>query len=252
MDDSMIEATARVALVTGGARRIGRAIARRLHAGGAAVIVHYRNAVLDADELVDQLNALRPDSAAALQADLNDLERLHVFAREAVGCFGRVDLLVNNASEFFPTPLGQIDADAWERLVGSNFRAPLFLTQALAGELRRRRGAVVNVTDIHGERPLAGYPLYSAAKGALATLTRALAIELAPEVRVNAVAPGPIDWPEDDSFDADARAAIVGHTLLKRVGRADEIAAAAAFLGLEASYVTGQILNVDGGRSVSL
>lgn len=239
-------------LVTGAARRVGAAIARRLHADGANVVVHYRDSVLAADELADELNELRAESAVSLQADLNRTDRLADFARTAVDCFGRLDGLVNNASTFFPTPLGQIGEADYENLLGSNFRAPLFLVQLLAGELRRRQGAVVNLVDIHAERPLAGYPLYCAAKGALATLTRALAIELAPSVRVNGVAPGPIDWPEDSQFDDEARKAIVAHTLLGRVGRGEEIAAAVAFLLREASYVTGQILNVDGGRSAHL
>jgi pteridine reductase len=239
-------------LVTGGARRVGAAIVRRLHADGADVVIHYRESVLAADELADELNAVRESSAQSLQADLNRLDDLARFARESVACFGRLDGLVNNASSFFPTPLGQIGEADYENLLGSNFRAPLFLMQFLAGELRKRRGAIVNLVDIHAERPLAGYPLYSAAKGALATLTRALAIEMAPEVRVNAVAPGPIEWPEDRQFDDEARRAIVAHTLLGRVGRGDEIAAAVAFLLGEATYVTGQILNVDGGRSAHL
>ena len=242
----------RAFLVTGGARRVGAAIVRRLHADGADVIIHYRSSALAADEVADELNAVRPGSVELLQADLNRLDLLDAFARDAVDCFGRLDGLINNASSFYPTPLGQIGEDDYEDLLGSNFRAPLFLTQYLAGELRRRQGVVVNIIDIHAERPLAGYPLYSAAKGALATLTRALAIELAPAVRVNGVAPGPIDWPEDAQFDEAARAKIVEHTLLKRVGKAEEIAAAVAFLAGEASYVTGQILNVDGGRSVHL
>lgn len=242
----------RAILVTGGARRVGAAIVRRLHADGADVVIHYRNSALAADQLADELNDLRPGSAQPLRSDLNQLDRLGAFAQDAIGCFGRLDGLVNNASSFYPTPLGQIGEDDYEDLLGSNFRAPLFLTQYLARELRLRQGVVVNIIDIHGERPLPGYPLYSAAKGALATLTRALAIELAPAVRVNGVAPGPIDWPEDAQFDEAARAGIVAQTLLKRVGRADEIAAAVAFLAGEASYVTGQILNVDGGRSIHL
>lgn len=242
----------RAFLVTGGARRVGAAIVRRLHADGADVVIHFRSSALAADEVADELNARRPGSAQLIQGDLNRLDRLDAFASDAVARFGRLDGLVNNASSFYPTPLGQIGEDDYEDLLGSNFRAPLFLTQYLAGELRRRQGVVVNIIDIHAERPLQGYPLYSAAKGALATLTRALAVEMAPAVRVNGVAPGPIDWPEDAQFDEAARQAIVAHTLLKRVGRAEEIAAAVAFLAGEASYVTGQILNVDGGRSVHL
>jgi pteridine reductase len=239
-------------LVTGAARRVGRAIATRLHADGANLIIHYRTSVLAADALADDLNAQRPGSAQTVQATLSEMDDLMRLAREALGCFGRLDALVNNASSFFPTPFGTLCEGDFDDLVGSNFRAPIFLTQALSGELRRRRGSVVNITDIHAERPLAGYSIYCAAKGALATATRALAIELAPEVRVNAVAPGPIDWPEDGQFDAAARGAIIDHTLLGRAGRSEEVAAAVAFLIGEATYMTGQTLNVDGGRSAHL
>lgn len=159
---------------------------------------------------------------------------------------------MNNASSFFPTPLGSIDQAAWDDLVGSNFKAPLFLTQAAAPHLRAANGAVVNITDIHAERPLAGYPLYCAAKAGLLGLTRALAIELAPQVRVNAVAPGPILWPDDSTFDSDARDRIVDHTLLKRAGKPQDIADAVCFLLDGANYVTGQVINVDGGRTAHL
>ncbi|MEO8410157.1 MAG: SDR family oxidoreductase, partial [Propionivibrio sp.] len=159
---------------------------------------------------------------------------------------------VNNASSFFPTPLGSIDAAAWDDLVGTNVKAPLFLSQAAAPHLRAARGAVVNITDIHAERPLAGYPLYCAAKAGLLGLTRALAIELAPQVRVNAVAPGPILWPDDNAFDADARERIVAHTLLERAGSPQDVAGAVCFLLDGANYVTGQVINVDGGRTAHL
>ena len=166
--------------------------------------------------------------------------------------FGRLDGLVCNASSFFPTPMGEIDETAWHDLVGSNFKAPLFLAQAAAPHLRAAGGAIVNMTDIHAERPLAGYPLYTAAKGALLTLTRALAVELAPEVRVNAVAPGPILWPEDGQFPVAERDAIVQHTLLKRAGSPEDIARTVRFLMFDAPYITGQVINVDGGRSAHL
>ncbi|KFB68313.1 MAG: putative 2,4-dienoyl-CoA reductase [Candidatus Accumulibacter vicinus] len=166
--------------------------------------------------------------------------------------FGRLDALVNNASSFFPTPFGSIDQAAWDDLVGSNLKAPLFLTQAAAPHLLAARGAVVNITDIHAERPLAGYPLYCAAKAGLLGLTRALAIELGPLVRVNAVAPGPILWPEEGFFDSTTRAAIVAHTLLERAGCPQDIARAVHYLLEDATYVTGQVINVDGGRSAHL
>lgn len=239
-------------LITGAAKRVGSAIARELHAAGARVLLHYRSSTQAAERLAAELNALRPDSAACLQCDLLDSERLPRLVADAAARFGRLDGLVNNASSFFPTPLGKIDAQAWDDLIGSNLKAPLFLTQAAAPHLRESRGAVVNITDIHAERPLAGYPLYCAAKAGLLGLTRALALEMAPEVRVNAVAPGPILWPDDDAFDAAARQAIVAHTLLQRAGSPLDIARAVRFLLDDAPYVTGQVINVDGGRTAHL
>lgn len=242
----------RVVLVTGGAKRVGAAIARRLHGAGAKVVLHYRAAEAEAQALATELEALRPDSVACLQADLLVTAALPRLVAAVLERFGRLDGLVNNASSFYPTPIGSIGETDWDDLVGSNFKAPLFLTQAAAPYLRAARGAVVNITDIHAERPLPGYPLYCAAKGALLTLTRALAAELAPEVRVNAVAPGPILWPEGGDFDPTARQAIVADTLLKREGVPEDIAGAVLFLLTGAPYVTGQVINVDGGRTAHL
>jgi pteridine reductase len=239
-------------LVTGAARRVGRSIARELHAVGANVVVHFRSAGEDARALVDELNAVRPGTAACQQADLLDVDALSRLVMASVERFGGLDGLINNASSFFPTPLGTIDSAAWDDLVGSNLKAPLFLTQAAAPYLREALGSVVNITDIHAERPLAGYPVYCAAKAGLLGLTRALAIELAPEVRVNAVAPGPILWPEDGAFDSGTRDRIVSHTLLKRSGAPQDIARAVRYLLQDASYVTGQVINVDGGRTAHL
>jgi len=209
---------AKTILVTGAAKRLGRAITTELHATGANVMLHYRRAASAAESLVAELNAIRPSSAACLQADLLQVETLPELVAGTLARFGRLDALVNNASSFFPTPLGNIDLAAWDDLMGSNLKAPLFLTQAAAPYLRAARGAVVNITDIHAERPLAGYPLYCAAKAGLLGLTRALAIEMAPHVRVNAVAPGPILWPESDVFDKATQHDIVAHTLLNRAG----------------------------------
>lgn len=248
----MHELAGKVVLVTGAARRVGEAIARHLHGAGATVALHYRHAATEAQALAAEFEALRPGSAACLQADLLDTASLPGLVEGVLERFGRLDGLVNNASSFFPTPLGDITEASWDDLVGSNFKAPLFLTQAAAPALAASCGAVVNITDIHAERPLAGYALYCAAKGALLTLTRALAVELGPAVRVNAVAPGPILWPAGDDFPAAARAAIVDHTLLKREGSPDDIARAVRFLLAEATYVTGQVINVDGGRSAHL
>ena len=242
-------------LITGAARRVGRAIALELHAAGANVLLHYRKAAYDARALAGELNAQRPGSAFCQAADLLDLGALSALVDVTLEQFGRLDALVNNASSFFATPLGQIDLAAWDDLIGSNLRAPLFLTQAAAPHLRATRGAVVNITDIHAERPLATYPLYCAAKAGLLGLTRALAIELAPEVRVNAVAPGPILWPDADApgrFAPQAQEHIIAHTLLKREGRPDDIARTVRFLLDDAPYVTGQVINVDGGRSAHL
>ena len=239
-------------LVTGAAKRLGRAIAEELHRAGANVAIHYRTAQAAAEAMADEFNARRPNSALCLHADLADISALTALVDATVAHFGRLDALINNASSFFATPLGKISAADWDDLLGSNLKAPLFLTQAAAPHLRATQGAVVNITDIHAERPLAGYPLYCAAKAGLLGLTRALAIELAPQVRVNAVAPGAILWPDDGAFDPPAREAIVAHTLLKRTGDPQDIARVVRFLLDDAAYVTGQVINVDGGRSAHL
>jgi pteridine reductase len=247
-----LDVIGKTVLVTGAAKRVGRAITTELHGAGANVMIHYRTAQAAAEAMVCDFNALRPGSARCQQTDLLDVEALAVLVEKTVAYFGRLDALVNNASSFFATPLGTIDLSDWDDLLGSNLKAPLFLTQAAAPHLRAAHGAVVNITDIHAERPLAGYPLYCAAKAGLLGLTRALAIELAPEVRVNAVAPGPILWPDDNEFDQPTRERIVAHTLLKRTGSPQDIARAVRFLLAEASYVTGQVINVDGGRTAYL
>ncbi len=238
-----------VVLVTGAARRIGATVARRLHDDGYRVIVHHGSSREDAATLVEELNEARDDSAHALAADLRDPRAIDDLARDAVGRWGRVDALVNNASTFFPTPLGDCTWEQWDELFDVNARAPWFLVKALANELRRQRGAVVNISDIYAERPLGGYGPYCAAKAALSSLTASLARELAPSVRVNAVAPGAILWPETGGND-DARRAIVARTPLARLGEAAEIAEAVAFLLGRDGFVTGQVINVDGGRSV--
>lgn len=246
------EAGLPVVLVTGAARRVGAAIVRGLHAASCRVVIHCHTSLADAHALAAELDALRPDATHVLQADLLDPATPERLIAAVIARFGRLDGLVNNASSFFPTALGAITEAAWQDLLGSNLKAPLFLTQAAAPHLAAAQGAVVNIVDIHAERPLEGYPVYSVAKAGLQGLTRSLAIEMAPWVRVNGISPGPIDWPEDGQFSSEQRASIVRHTLLQRTGRADEIAAAVRFLLLDASYVTGQILAVDGGRSVRL
>jgi pteridine reductase len=242
----------KVALITGGAKRVGAATARRLHAAGANILLHFKSSRAEAEALQTELNALRPDSVALVQADLLDIAGLPEIIRSCVNQFGRLDALVNNASSFSPTPIGEITLANWDDLIGSNLKAPLFLSQAAAPHLRKASGCIVNITDIHAERPLKNYVVYSVAKAGLVGLTKSLARELGPEVRVNGVAPGPILWPDDNSFDAVARQRVISHTLLRRVGEPDDLARAIYFLIAEAPYVTGQILAVDGGRSVSI
>jgi pteridine reductase len=241
----------KAALVTGGARRVGAAIARRLHAAGAAVLLHYRDSESEATKLEAELNALRPKSAAKVKAELLAPIAPFALVSAARDSFGRLDLLVNNASSFFPVEVGAIEASHWEELIGSNLRAPLFICQEAAPELAKHQGSIVNIVDIHAERPLRGYSLYSVAKAGLAALTRSLAVELAPAVRVNGVAPGTIAWPEDGQFDAAERTRIVATTPLARTGSPQDVAQAVHFLAC-APYVTGQIIAVDGGRSLYL
>jgi pteridine reductase len=241
-----------VILVTGAARRVGAEIARELHAAGARVALHFRHSRSDAETLAAGFNATRPGSASIFQADLLDSTSLPGLVSAVMECFGRLDGLVNNASSFFPTALGQIDEAAWFDLMGSNLKAPLFLSQSAAPHLKASGGAIINIVDIHAERPLKGYPLYCAAKAGLLGLTRALAVELAPEVRVNGVAPGAIEWPDDGQFPAAERQAVVAHTLLGRIGTPSDIARTVRFLLFDAPYITGQIIPVDGGRSAHL
>jgi len=243
----------KVILVTGGARRVGVAICRRLHSQGASLVVHYRASESEARALEAELEQVRPGSVALVQADLLETANLPSLIDETVSHFGRLDALVNNASSFFPTPLGEITEDGWEDLIGSNLKAPLFLSQAAAPQLKRQRGCIVNIVDIHSEWPLQRYVVYNAAKGGLASLTRSLAVELAPEVRVNGISPGPILWPEAGEWmDEASRQHIIGRTLLKRTGEPDDIARTVSFLIADAPYITGQIIAVDGGRSVNL
>jgi len=241
----------KVALITGAARRIGAAIARRLHAAGASVVIHYRGAEAEAAKLETELNAVRAGSALKLKAELLAPIAPRALIGGASDRFGRLDILVNNASAFYPTALGEIEAAHWDDLIGSNLRAPLFLSQEAAPHLAKVQGSIVNVVDIHAERPLRGYPVYSITKAGLAALTRALALELAPAVRVNGVAPGAIAWPEDDQFDPAERARVVATTPLARIGTPEDIAQAVHFLAC-APFITGQILAVDGGRSLHL
>lgn len=243
----------KVVLVTAGARRVGAAICRRLHAAGASVMVNYLRSGKEARMLVKALNAQRADSAAMIKADLLDRAAPALLVAATLRAFGRMDALVNNASSFYPTPVGKIRERAWNDLIGTNLKAPLFLAQAAASELKKCRGCIVNIVDIHAEFPLKDYVIYSIAKGGLAALTRSLARELAPAVRVNGVSPGPILWPDANIWKSvKTRRAIVDRTLLKRTGEPDDIARTVEFLIAGAPYITGQIIAVDGGRSIAL
>jgi pteridine reductase len=242
----------KVVFVSGGAKRVGAAICRELHGAGARLFLHYRSSAGEARLLQAELNHVRADSVALIQADLLDVSKLASLVEQCVNQFGQLDALVNNASSFHRTPVGDITPADWEDLVGTNVRAPLFLAQAAAPALRKTQGAIVNITDIHADRPLKSYLVYSTAKAALAGLTRALARELAPEVRVNAVAPGPVIWPEEEDFDELARQRIISHTPLRREGTPEDIARAVRFLIADAPYVTGETINVDGGRHVAI
>jgi pteridine reductase len=234
-------------LITGGARRLGAAMAMALHAVGANVVIHHLKSTQDAAALVSTLNAAREASAVSVAGDLLDTARLPLLIGSCLERFGRLDILINNASTFYATPVGEITAAQFEDLIGTNFRAPLFLAQAAAAELRKRRGLILNMVDIHGMRPLKDYPTYSSAKAALIMLTQSLARELAPEVRVNGIAPGPVMWPAD--VDVAMQTEIIGKTLLKRSGEPQDIGKAALYFATLAPYVTGQVLAVDGGRS---
>jgi pteridine reductase len=240
-------------LITGAGRRIGAAIARRIHAEGARVVLHCRRSRDPALALAAALNAQRAGSCAVVEGDLLDAPGLSRIVETAAAAFGRLDALVNNASSFHPTPVGSITPGQWEDLVGTNLRAPLLLSQAAAPHLARTRGAIVNIVDIHAERPLKDFVVYSVAKAGLAGLTRSLALELAPAIRVNGVAPGAILWPEEGMhFPAAEQERITTQTPLGRVGSPEDVAGAVKYLLFDAPFVTGQILAVDGGRSIHL
>ena len=240
-------------LVTGGAKRVGAAIARRLHAAGASLVLHYRSAAAEARSLAAELNAQRDGSAVCIQADLLQTSALPGLVEQSVTAFGRLDGLVNNASSFFPTALGNITEADWHDLIGSNLKAPLFLSQAAAPYLRAAGGAIVGLIDIHAERPMPGHVVYNLAKAGHAQLIRTLAIELAPQVRVNGVAPGANVWPEGESVFSDpVRQRIEDSIPLQRVGTPEDLAKTVAFLLFDAPYITGQIIAVDGGRSIYL
>jgi pteridine reductase len=239
----------KVILITGGARRVGAEIVRTLHGAGARVLIHHRSSVEAAAALAGELNRARPGSAALHRSDLLGAGAPEGLVAAAVAEFGGVDVLVNNASSFAPTSVGEISRAQWDDLIGTNLKVPLFLSQAAVPSLAARQGLILNIIDIHGLRPLKDYPVYSTAKAGLAMLTRALARELGPRIRVNGIAPGPVLWPEA-GMDPQLKREIIDKTALKRHGNPADVARTALFLARDAPYITGQIIAVDGGRSI--
>ncbi len=244
-----MSAAAKNVLITGAAKRIGAACARLLHSQGCNVFLHYRSSADEAQQLCAELNQQRPDSAKIMQADLLNMAELEAVAREACMAWGGIDVLVNNASSFYPTAVADVTECQWDELLGSNLKAPFFLAKALAKSLIDNKGCIVNIVDIHAERGLIGYPVYSIAKAGLAAMTKILAKELGPAIRVNGVAPGAILWPDSD-LSEPAKQEILQRVALKRNGEPDDIAKTVLFLIKDADYITGQILTVDGGRTL--
>jgi pteridine reductase len=241
----------KVALITGAARRIGATIARVLHQSGINVLVHYHTSQDEAEQLCDELNALRGNSAVAVQADLSVMTNASLLIEHSFQAWGRLDVLVNNASRFYKTFTGEVTESHWDDLLANNVKAPFFLCQAAVPYLREHAGCIVNITDIHAERPVSDYPVYCISKAGLVMLTKALAKELGPDIRVNAVSPGAIVWPEgENSLSEELKQKIVNRTTLQRGGEPLDIAKAVLYFVRDAEYVTGQILGVDGGRSL--
>ena len=243
------ELTGKVALITGAAHRIGAEMAQQLHAAGMNIALHYRSSASRADALAATLNQQRPNSVKLIQGDLLNHDDLTRIVEEAAIHWQRLDVLINNASSFYATPVGAASEAQWDDLIGTNLKAPFFLSQAAWPHLKRQHGCIINVVEIHAQRPMKGYPIYSAAKAGLAMLTMSLARELGPEVRVNGVAPGAILWPEHE-LDEETKQQILDRTALKRQGTPKDIARTALFLIRDADYISGQIISVDGGRSL--
>ncbi|MEM7400506.1 MAG: pteridine reductase [Pseudomonadota bacterium] len=237
-------------LITGAARRVGAEMVRHLHQAGLNIVIHYRSSSKDASALAEQLNAQRSNSIKLLKGDLKDYQSIPKLVADGINTFGRIDALINNASSFYPTDIKEVNEEVWEDLVGVNLKAPMYLTQSLATELKKNKGCIVNIVDIHGDRPLKGYSIYSIAKAGLIMLTKSMARELAPDIRVNGIAPGAIMWPEEQHYEG-IHQAIIERTALKREGHPKDIAETALFLIEKAGYITGQIIAVDGGRTLS-
>ena len=243
--------TGKVVLITGGAQRVGAMTARALHAAGANLVLHYRNSRQPALELQTELNQKRKNSVILIQADLLEIANLSVIVKKSVEQWGRLEILVNNASSFYPTPIGTVTENDWDDLVGSNMKAPFFLSQVSAPYLEKHHGCIINIVDIHAERPMEGHSVYNMAKAGLAMLVKTLAFELGPKIRVNGVPPGAIMWPTQEMDDL-TKQRIVSRTYLKRKGSAEDIARTVLFLASQADYISGQIIAVDGGRSLYL
>lgn len=251
--DSTLESTLnkKVVLITGAAKRIGAETARTLHAAGMNIVIHYRSSQQQADELCYELNEARANSAHVVQADLDDEHAYGKLIEDSVEFWGQLDVLINNASSFFPTEVGSITLGHWHNLMNSNLKAPLFLSQAATPFLKETRGCIINMVDIHAFRPMKKHPVYCAAKAGLAMLTQSLARELGPEIRVNGIGPGAILWPDND-MDEKTKQNIIERTALKRHGEPKDIAKAILFLVRDADYITGHIVPVDGGRSLNI
>ncbi|MGS2721520.1 pteridine reductase [Paraglaciecola aestuariivivens] len=239
----------KVSFITGSAKRIGAHTARYLHSQGSKIVIHCHQSRLAAEQLCAELNAIRPKSAMLVQGDLAELKNIKPIAQQAIDSFGQLDVLINNASTFYPTPIGSITEDDWQSLVGSNMQGPLFLSQQCAFALKQTQGCIVNMVDIHASKPLKNHTLYCMAKAALVTMTQSLALELAPEIRVNGVAPGAILWPDSPMSEQD-KAEILQQVPAAKLGSMQDIAHCIKFL-IDAPYVSGQIIAVDGGRSIS-
>ena len=235
-------------LITGAAKRIGATLARYLHAEGMNVIVHYHRSAKEAHELVRELNSKRHDSAITIQGDLQHKEYYQAIIETALVFKDGLDVLINNASAFYPTPVAEITDEDWHNLIDTNLKAPLFLSKLAANALRKSNGCIINIADIHSIRPLSGHTVYSISKSGLVTLTQSLAKELAPRIRVNAISPGAIAWPEN--IEENNKQQIMNQIPMQRTGELEDIAKTALFLIRDADYITGQVINVDGGRSL--
>lgn len=238
-------------LITGAAARIGAEIARTLHNSGMNIVIHYRSSAQGAETLAAEFNKIRSNSAATLQADLLNTSSLEPLVNQAAKIWNGLDVLVNNASSFYPTPVGQITEAHWDDLLGSNLKAPTFLSQAATPYLKDSQGCIINIVDIHGFRAMKEHPVYCTAKAGLAMLTQSLAKELGPDIRVNGVAPGAIMWPNTE-LDPQIQQSILERTALKRQGCPQDIAKTVKFLVMDAPYITGQVIPVDGGRILNI